>query len=400
VTSQNFVLTINPAAPITRHNNVGHWIDVPDFEHDNFVVDQAALAAGTPQAGVPRTGVVYSTSGGGKTAGQSPAYPVADRLNIPGVRGVMMRHPWRELERTNTPGNYFFDRVAGELAQCLAIGNARGSRFGFILFISVNSFVGGSGNPLPPYLDHLATEEAPLGRGVWNTWRWNTTIRTRFAALVQALAAQFDSHPCWEGIATNETATKAANSDPNSGYTAAGFRQGLIDETNAIAAACSRGRHFFYQNFFPTTGTDSNLDLVVEAGIANGAMVMCAPDILPGKNALEDRVYPRYTRTTTLNGIAPFRGRLPFQCSAQNDSHIWNSTLEEEVSPYDSMQTIFSFARNTLKCNYVMWTWRRTGAGNRFGLGWQPPTGARLPSDAEVIAATPTWQPSPGWTPT
>jgi hypothetical protein len=391
VTSQNFLLTINPAAPITRHNNVGHWIDVPDFEHDNFVVDQAALAAGTPQPGVPRTGVVYSTSGGGKTAGQSPAYPVADRLNIPGVRGVMMRHPWRELERTNTPGNYFFDRVAGELAQCLAIGNARGSRFGFILFISVNSFVGGSGNPLPPYLDHLATEEAPLGRGVWNTWRWNTTIRTRFAALVQALGAQFDSHPCWEGIATNETATKAANSDPNSGYTAAGFRQGLIDETNAIASACSRGRHFFYQNFFPTTGTDSNLDLVVQAGIANGAMVMCAPDILPGKTALETRVYPRYTT---------FRGQLPMQCSAQNDSHIWNTTLEDEVAPYDSMQSIFSFARNTLKCNYVMWTWRRTGAGNRFGQGWLPPTGPRLPSDAEVIAATPTWQPSPGWTPT
>jgi hypothetical protein len=386
VTSQNFLLTINPAAPITRHNNVGHWIDVPDFEHDNFVVDQAALAAGTPQPGVPRTGVVYSTSGGGKTAGQSPSYPVADRLNIPGVRGVMMRHPWRELE--SSQGVYTFDRVAGELAQCLAIGNARGSRFGFILFISVNSFVGGSGNPLPPYLDHLATEEAPLGRGVWNTWRWNTTIRTRFAALVQALAAQFDSHPCWEGIATNETATKDANSDPASGYTTAGFRDGLIAESNAIANACTNGRHFFYQNFFPTVATDSNLDLVVEAGIANGAMVMCAPDILPGKDSLESRVYPRYTRTTTLNGIAPFRGRLPFQCSAQNDSHIWNTTLEAHTAPYDSMQSIFSFARDTLKCNYVMWTWRRTGAGNHFD------------DDAVVITNTPTWQPSPGWTPT
>jgi hypothetical protein len=215
MTSRTFVLNVTAPPPTGRRSNVGHWVDVPDFEHDNFVVDQAALAAGIPQPGVPRTGVVYSTSGGGKTAGQSPSYPVADRLNIPGVRGVMMRHPWRELE--SSQGVYTFDRVAGELAQCLAIGNARGSRFGFILFISVNSFVGGSGNPLPPYLDHLATEEAPLGRGVWNTWRWNTTIRTRFAALVQELAARFDAHPCWEGIATNETATKAANSDPSSG---------------------------------------------------------------------------------------------------------------------------------------------------------------------------------------
>jgi hypothetical protein len=374
MTSRTFVLNVTAPPPVGRRTNVGHWVDVPTFERENF-------------GGVPRAGV----------AGTS--YPTADRLDIPGVQGVVMRYTWRELE--STQGVYTFSRITTELAQCLAIGNARGKRFGLIAFVGVNTF--GGTLPLPPYLSQFATQEfnsSGVATGAWSTWRWNATIRTRWAALVAALAAAFDSHPCWEGIATSETATKDADSDPASGYTALSFRDGLIAETNVIANACTNGRHFFYQNFMPGGLVNGYLEDVIEAGIANGAMVMCAPDILPGKDSLETNVYPRYTRTVA-DGVHPvLQGRLPFQCSAQNDSHIWNTTLElEDVAPFDSMQSIFSYARNTLKCNYVMWTWKRTASGNRFGQGWLPPDEPRLPSDAEVIAATPTWQPSPGWTP-
>jgi hypothetical protein len=346
-TGQATVQAVGSSAT-TRRNNVGHWVDVPTFERENF-------------GGVPRSGV------------SGTQYQPKDRLNGLGNKGVIMRYTWRELEPTQ--GNYNFTRISTELAQCLSIGTARGSRFGLIAFVGVNTF--GGTLPLPAYLAQYATEEA--GTGAWNTWRWNSTIRTRWAALVQAIAAQFDSHVCWEGIATSETATKAANSDPLSGYTATGFRDGLIAETNAIAAACTFGRHFFYQNFFPTAATDFHINTVVEAGIANGAMVMCGPDILPGQDSLESRVYPRFTA---------FRGRLPLQCSAQNDSHHWNSTLESETTgPFDTMQSIFDYARNTLKCNYVAWTWKRTATGYRFE------------DDAIVINTTKTWQPSPGWVP-
>jgi hypothetical protein len=360
---------------MARHNNVGHWVDVPRFEQENFGEDQAAVAAGIAftgptQPGVPRTGVVYSTSGNGNTAGGSPSYPVADRLNIAGVRGVFMRYRWRELE--SSQGVYTFDRVAGELAQCLAIGNARGSRFGMVVWIETRAF--DNVQVAPAYLAPYTTVGPNGGNTVYQLWRWNATVQTRFAALVQALAAQFDSHPCFEGIATNETSVNPADDDVTSGYTTAGFRDALIAETNAIAAACTNGRHFFYQNFL--AGGNSQLDTVVDAGVANGAMVMCAPDILPGKLSL-DSVYARYTA---------FNGDLPLQCSAQNDSHHWNSALASDADPpYDSMQSIFDYGRNTLKLNYVAWTWRRTGVGNRFE------------DDALVIAATPTWQPSPGW---
>lgn len=360
--------------PATRRANVGHWVDVPRFEQENFGVDQAAVAAGIAftgptQAGVPRTGVVYSTSGNGNTAGGSPSYPTTDRLNIAGVQGVIMRYRWRELETTQ--GTYTFTRVTNELAQCLAIGNARGTRFGFIIFIEVNSFDGT--NPLPTYLQSFSTTVAQRSQ----TWRWNSTIRTRFAALVQALATAFDSHACWDGIAVSETASDTASSDATSSYTPEDYRDALIAESDAIAAACTNGRHFFYQNFLPSH--NGYLDTVVEAGIANGAMVMCGPDILPGKTSLENNVYPRF---------ATYNGSLPMQCSAQNDSHNWNSTLKDTgVAPYDSMTTIFNYGRNTLKLNFMAWTWRRSGAGNHFD------------DDALVIAATPSWQPSPGWAP-
>jgi hypothetical protein len=358
---------------MARRNNVGHWVDVPRFEQEDFGEDQAAVAAGIAftgptQPGVPRTGVVYSTSGNGHTAGNSPSYPVADRLNIAGVQGVIMRYRWRELETSS--GVYTFDRVAGELAQCLAIGNARGARFGFVIFIEVRAF--DNVQPAPPYLQAYTSYRA--SDGTYDMWRWNATVQTRFAALVNALAAQFDSHVCWEGIAVSETAT-VGDTDSTSGYTVAGFRDGLIAETNAIAAALTNGRHFFYHNFL--SGGNAQLDAVVDAGIANGAMVLAGPDILPGNNSLENNVYPRFVT---------YNGDLPLMCAAQNDSHRWNSTLEEETPPYDTMQSIFDYGRNVLKVNYLPWTWRRSGAGRRFD------------EDALVIAGTPAWQPSPGWT--
>jgi hypothetical protein len=348
----------------TRRNNVGHWVDVPNFEREAF-------------GGVPRSGV------------SGTSYQPKDRLNGLGVKGVMMRYTWRELEPT--PGNYDFTRISTELAQCQSIGTARGQRFGLIAFVGVNTFSGQL--PLPPYLAQYATQEftgtPPVATGAWNTWRWNSTIRQRFPLLIQAIAAQFDSHVCWEGIGTSETSTKDANGDPNSGYSHASFRQALIEETNVIASACTFGRHFFYHNYFPVPTEDDNLDAVIEAGIANGSMVLCTPDILPQKDNVEERVYPRYREP--VRGVT-FRGRLPTQSSAQNDSHHWNSTLESETTgPFDTMQSIFDYARLTtgtrLGCNYVTWTWRRTGTGYRFE------------HDAIVINTTKTWQPSPGWTP-
>jgi hypothetical protein len=328
----------------TRRNNVGHWVDVPRFEQVDF-------------GGVPRSGV------------SGTQYQAKDRLNGLGVKGVVMRYRWRELEPTQ--GNYTFDRVTTELAQCAAIGTARGARFGLIVFIEVRAF--DNVQPAPPYLQAYTSYRA--SDGTYDLWRWNATVRTRFAALVQALAAQFDSHVCWEGIAVSETAT-VGDTDAASGYTPEGFRDGLIAESNAIAAACTFGRHFFYSNFL--SGGTAYLDTVVAAGAANGAMVMCGPDILPGNNSLQ----PLYNRYASVNGD------LPLQCSAQNDSHHWNSTAESDtIQPFDTMQSIFDYARNTLKCNYVMWTWRRSGVGYRFE------------HDAIVINTTKTWQPSPGWTP-
>jgi hypothetical protein len=375
VTLQTFTLTVVPEPTSNRVYNPGHWVDVPRFEQEDFGVDQAAVQAGInftgpTQPGVPRTGVVYSTTGNGNTAGQSPSYPVADRLNIAPVKGVIMRYRWRELEPTQ--GNYTFDRVTGELAQCLAIGNARGARFGFILFIELRAF--DNVNPAPPYLQSFTSYRS--SDGTYDMWRWNNTVRTRFAALVTALGAQFDSHACWEGIATSETATAAASSDPAANYTPEAFRAGLIAETNAIANAGTRGRHFAYQNFL--NGNTSYLNDYVDAGIANGSMVFCAPDILPNSFSLENNVYPRFVS---------YRGQVPLACAAQNDSHRWNSTAQDTIAPYDTMQSIFDFGRNTLRLNYMPWTWRRTGAGNRFT------------DDVAVMNATPTWTPVGGWTP-
>ncbi len=388
--TRTFTFTVN--APLTRRSNVGHWVDVPRFEQEAFGVDQAKVQAGInftgpTQPGVPRTGVVYSTSrttGAPFITGNSPSYPVADRLNIPGVKGVIMRYRWRELESGSTTQNatFTFDRVAGELAQCQAIGDARGTRFGFFLFIEVRAF--DDVNPAPAYLQVFTTRRASDGN--IDIWRWNSTVRTRFARLVQALAAQFDSHPCWDGIAVSETSTGGADITAT-GYSPEAFRDALIAESSVIASSCINGRHLFYHNFLSATnnsfpsGQNSNtyLNTVVQSGVTNGAMIVSGPDILPNKASL-DPVYAR---------LVAFNGALPIACSAQNDSHHWRASVQAVTPPGtpDTMQTIFDYGRNTLKLNYMAWTWRRTGTGNRFS------------DDAVVINGTPTWQPTPGWVP-
>jgi hypothetical protein len=346
---QATVQGVGAVAAFTRRNNVGHWIDVPKFEQDNF-------------GGIPRTGV----------AGTS--YPTKDRLNGLGVKGVFMRYDWASLEPTQ--GVYDFSQITTEMAQAVAIGNARGQRFGLAIWIETRSFDGSM--VAPAYLSQYTTTGPNNENIVCQIWRWHPTVKARWTALVQAIAAAFDNHPNFEGICTNETAVNPADDDPLSNYSPEALRDALIHESNAIAAACTFGRHFCYLNFI-SGNQMAYTGQVIAAGAANGAMVLCGPDILPGKDALVERSYPHYTT---------YRGQLPTQCSAQMDSHHWNSTAESiTIQPFDTMQSIFDYARNTLKVNYVTWTWKRTGTGYRFE------------HDAIVINTTKTWQPSPGWVP-
>ena len=110
----------------------------------------------------------------------------------PGVVGIMKRYTWRSLEPTL--GNYNF----AELQSDLTWAKSHGMRL--VVMIEDKTFV--LERPTPTYLDAYTPRNQ---HGGYTVARWFPYVVSRLNALIKAMG-KFDSHPNFEGIATQETA--------------------------------------------------------------------------------------------------------------------------------------------------------------------------------------------------
>ena len=116
-----------------------------------------------------------------------------DDARRPGMRGIMKRYPWRQLEPTQ--GNYNFSMIQSDLNWAQAYGMQ------LIIMIEDKSFT--TVRPNPAYLDAVSPRNHQTG---YTMLRWNPTVVARYKALVSAMGQRFDSHPNFEGIAQQESA--------------------------------------------------------------------------------------------------------------------------------------------------------------------------------------------------
>ncbi len=172
----------------------------------------------------------------------------------------------------------------------------------------------------------------------------------RFNALVSALAAEFDAHPAFEGVAFPESALSLSDTVlNNNGYSSWKYRTALISVLSNAGDAMQTSRVFWYMNYL-ARGRELIEDIA--AAVADKGIVINGPDLLPDDWQLKSMVYPQYDK---LRGIAPLA------ISVQFDSYSHDHKDTSEPTKYWTMAQLFAFGRDSLKVNYIFWNnmkWR------------------------------------------
>ncbi len=251
----------------------------------------------------------------------------------PGVVGFKKRYTWRQLEPTQ--GNYDFSEVASDLNFAASQGMQ------LIVLIEDKTFT--SEKPTPAYLQGTTYTRANRAGG-YTAVRWNPFVVTRMKALVTALGQRFDSHPSFEGMATQETAPGFAGTILDAtGYTPEKYRDALIDILKTAANNMPNSRVFWFMNFFPRR--QGYIADVATALIPHG-VVMGGPDIMPDDEALVRHTYPFYY---------DFADKMPLFGQVEPICYAHPHADTSYPTKYWTMGELFRFGRDRLKVKYIFW---------------------------------------------
>ena len=249
----------------------------------------------------------------------------------PGMRGIMKKYSWRQLEPTQ--GNYNFSMIQSDLYWAQAYGMQ------LIIMIEDKSFK--LERPNPGYLDALT----PRNRtGGYTVARWHPTVVTRYKALATALGKRFDSHPNFEGIAQQESSLGLDRTVLQKyGYTAEKYRDALIASFGHALNVMPRSRVFWYQNFM--VGNQNYIGAVA-AALGPKGLVMAGPDVLPDRRSLVEKSYPFFNQ---------FRDKMHLGIQVEG---ICYRALHETAgysTKYWTMPELFRYARDKLHVDYMFW---------------------------------------------
>ncbi|CAN5335280.1 hypothetical protein BH24PSE2_BH24PSE2_21090 [soil metagenome] len=258
---------------------------------------------------------------------------MADSMRA-GAVGFKKRYTWRELEPSL--GQYDFSEIASDLAYL------SGQGMHLIVMIEDKTFT--SEKPTPGYLQGL--EYTRRNRpGGYTAVRWSPYVVARMKALVTALGQRFDSNPYFEGIATQESAPGLDGATLKAtGYTAAKYRDALIDVLSHATVVMPSSRVFWMMNFLPQN--QSYIGDVADA-VKNLGVVLGGPDIMPDDYALQTHTYPFYHQ---FKGQMPTFGQVEPVCY----SHMHKDTTAYSTK-YWTMPELFRYGRDNLGTDYIFW---------------------------------------------
>ena len=269
------------------------------------------------------------------------------------IEGVQIVYSWRSLEPAEN--RYDFSAIDRDLAEA--------TRFHRRLFVQVQDrfFQPGARN-VPDYLltrpefDGGLAKQDDTGEGGksygWVAKQWNPAVRSRFQALLAALAKQFDGRIA--GIDLPET---AADVDRHAqGFSCEAYFQGELENAGFAAKAFRRSAVVQYVNFWPCEWDNSRgyMQRFFDFAAANG-LGLGGPDIAPQNKAHMHNAYPFFNR---------YKGRLKLVAMAvQEPTLAYINPLTGKRSTRDE---ITSFARDYLGADIIFWTpeapWLRSSA--------------------------------------
>jgi hypothetical protein len=254
-----------------------------------------------------------------------------DDANRPGMRGIMKKYYWRELEPTQ--GDYNFSKIQADLNWAQAYGMQ------LVIMIADKTFT--LERPNPAYLDSLT----PRNRtGGYTIVRWSPTVVARYKALVAAMGRRFDSHPNFEGIAQQESSLGLDSTTlQRYGYTPEKYRDALISSFTYALAVMPRSRVFWYQNFFK-----GNQDYIGAVAAVTGpkGLVMAGSDLLPDSNSLVQKSYPYFDQ---------FLGKMHLGIQVEAICYRALHETSGYSTKYWTMPELFRYARDNLHVDYMFW---------------------------------------------
>jgi hypothetical protein len=334
--------------------------------------------------------------------------------------GIVLRRRWSALELTTAgnPKNYDFSSITTALSQLAALSLTQDptgvQKIMLIVLIEVRTFTGGDtwDIPLPSYLVSIAdggtgaktygeiftsTIDGSLG---FQSWRWAPTLKTGFQQLVAAIGAQFDSHPNFGGIATQETSSGSPTGGTGVGeaYSKDNFVQALKDEGTYIGLGCPTSRHYWYYNHIHS-GATADLQGVA-AFLSQYGAVIGFPDLVMQGGLLSG--YSICTNQHNGNGTGGVTTPGYTFGSVQQAEWAGARSNGTNFDPADPrlMTDLFNYLRGVtaddlghkpLKGDMIFWNWITTA--QTFNLT-DPATGAKQqfnPSATTQIHAHPTF---------
>ncbi|MES9876152.1 MAG: hypothetical protein ABW162_02540 [Candidatus Sedimenticola sp. PURPLELP] len=249
-------------------------------------------------------------------------------------RGIQRRYSWAELEPEK--GIYDFSLIEEDLS-ALKVYDKH-----LVIQIQFKSFKKGD-YFAPAYLDDkkYGPGTYEYGKGGTNIALWNNQVSGRLKELYKKLGEQFDADPHVEALVIPETAigkVKVGRVRPDK----VKFVKNLLSSTKTLKESFPSTNVIQYANW-PVFLLDD-----IEIAARKNRFGLGGPDTFPFWDALNNGLYRHYAR---------LHGDVPLATAVQWD----NYTAKKAFGPYDptSIRTIYDFARETLKVNYMFWASRK-----------------------------------------
>jgi hypothetical protein len=214
---------------------------------------------------------------------------VAMLCGQPGVKGVVWRRTWGEVEQS--PGVYDWSSYDAVLRAIAGSHNPQCQVWIFVEFKSFN--VSPLRNPCPAYLRSEYSGPNADGGGAATCFMWEPAVYGAYARMMQAAAARYDGHPRVEGFILQESAlgfNGAYTQDAGAGgtYTGAKWRDALVHLVQQCGSTWQRSRCLAFLNFIRNGQQYLNDVSRAIAAIPDNRGCMSGPDLLPDETSLHD----------------------------------------------------------------------------------------------------------------
>lgn len=261
-----------------------------------------------------------------------------EAVTKPGVKGVLVRYLWRDLEPSH--GQYNFSKIQSDLQLMADHGKQ------LVVRVEDKSFEPHI-KPTPSYMWANHTLWHANWRGGYVAKRWDSWVTDRMGALTKAMGARFDNHPNFEGITFEESTLSFTNAQMKQyGYSPERYRDETIRMLKNTRAHFPKSQVFWSMNFFE--GKQEYIGQIANA-VAPLKIAMGGPDVMPDDWPLKTHTYPYYRQ---------FKDRMTLFASMQYVAY--NHPRADKKTKYWTPSQLFWFAKDQLHAKYMFWTQKRT----------------------------------------